>query len=101
LVADGQLRDFQVSVAIAKSSWVAVRILPSVHTNPIFVHVDGKPIRASAKSAQWCIDAVDTCWKSKEPMIRAEEKQAAKEAYEAATAIYRQVLAESGPAESR
>ncbi len=62
LHADGELRSFSVPVDINQSSWIAVRILPSVHTNPIFVHIDEQPIRANAKSAQWCIDAVKTCW---------------------------------------
>ena len=72
-----------------------MRILPSVHTNPVFVHVDDKPIRANARSAQWCIDAVKTCWKSKQKMIREEEREAAKAAYDKAEAIYRQILSES------
>ncbi|MFN8705467.1 MAG: hypothetical protein ACK50J_02215, partial [Planctomyces sp.] len=75
-------------------SWVAVRILPSVHTNPVFVHVGNKPIRASRRSADWCIRAVETCWKSKEAKFRAAEKDAAKTAYDQATEIYRKVLAE-------
>jgi len=49
-------------VDIPHSSWVAVRILPSVHTNPIWVEVAGKPVRASRKSAEWCLKAVDVCW---------------------------------------
>ena len=32
---------------IKQSSWVALRIYPSSHTNPVFVLVGGKPIRAS------------------------------------------------------
>jgi len=28
------------------------------HTNPIFALVGGKPVRASKRSAQWCLDAV-------------------------------------------
>ncbi len=95
LHADGKLRSFSVPVEINQSSWIAVRILPSVHTNPIFVHVDQQPIRANAKSAQWCIDAVKTCWESKQEMIREEERDAAKQAYDEAEAIYRQILAES------
>ena len=51
IVADGTLRDFSAGLELKKSSWVALRILPSAHTNPIFVIVAGKPIRASAKSA--------------------------------------------------
>src|SRR5262249_29648885 len=33
IVADGQLRDVSFDVPIDKSSWMAVRILPSSHTN--------------------------------------------------------------------
>lgn len=95
LQADGERRSFEVPVDIEQSSWVAVRILPSVHTNPIFVHVDGQPIRANAKSAQWCIDAVKQCWESKQKMIRQEERAAAKAAYDEAAAIYQKILAES------
>ncbi|MEO1528595.1 MAG: CehA/McbA family metallohydrolase [Planctomycetota bacterium] len=95
LIADGNVQSFSFEVPIEKSSWVAVRILPSVHTNPIFVHVDGKPIRANKRSAQWCIDAVETCWKSKQPLIRESEKADARAAYDKATRIYQQVLTES------
>ncbi|HEV2392928.1 MAG TPA: CehA/McbA family metallohydrolase [Verrucomicrobiae bacterium] len=62
LVADGTLRDVQFQTRIERSSWVALRILPSSHTNPIFVLVGGRPIRASRRSAQWCLDGVDRCW---------------------------------------
>ncbi len=95
LHADGAIKNFEIPVEINKSSWVAVRVLPSVHTNPIFVHVGDKPIRANAKSAQWCIDAVKTCWNSKQAQIRDDEKEAAKAAYDQAEAIYRKVLDET------
>src|SRR6185503_16896761 len=42
LAADGTLRDLSFDVKIERSSWVAVRILPSSHTNPIFVLVGDK-----------------------------------------------------------
>src|SRR5262249_36847007 len=58
VVADGQMRDLSFDVKVERSSWVAVRILPSSHTNPIFVLVDGKPIRASRRSADWCLKGV-------------------------------------------
>jgi hypothetical protein len=92
LLADGSVKSFEIPVQIDRSSWVAVRILPSVHTNPVFVHVDGKPIRASARSAKWCVDAVQTCWNSKREMIRPAERAAAKKAYDQAEAIYRQIM---------
>ena len=44
LLADGNTRHLEFDLDIAQSSWV-VRILPSSHTNPIFINVDGDPIR--------------------------------------------------------
>ena len=49
-------QDIEFEVDIKHSSWVAMRILPSSHTNPIFVLVGGKPIRASRKSVEWCLN---------------------------------------------
>jgi hypothetical protein len=59
------------------------------------VEVDEKPIRASKKSAQWCLDAVDVCWNAKLPRLRDAERDAAAAAYEVARKAYRQILAES------
>jgi hypothetical protein len=95
IAADGAIRDITFDVPIERSSWVALRILPSSHTNPIFVLVDGKPIRASAKSAEWCLKAVDVCWKAKSPKISAAERPDAERAYEHARRVYRRILAES------
>ena len=95
IVADGATIPMEFDIEIEHSSWVAVRILPSVHTNPIFVEVGGNPIRASRRSAEWCIKAVDTCWNSKQGRIRDSEKAAAAEAYDQARNIYAQILNES------
>lgn len=95
ILADGTTIPMEFDIDIEHSSWVAVRILPSVHTNPIFVEVGGKPIRASRRSAEWCIKAVDTCWNSKQGRIRNSEKAAAAEAYDQARNIYAQILNES------
>ena len=54
VIADGAVHDVVFDVPIAQSSWVAARILPAAHTNPIFVLVNNKPIRASRESARWC-----------------------------------------------
>jgi hypothetical protein len=82
-------------VEIARSSWVALRIYPSSHTNPIFVTVGGQPIRASRASADWCLKAVDACWQAKSPSIRPKEQVEAEAAYEFARAAYRKILEES------
>jgi hypothetical protein len=92
---DGSVQAVSFDYTPKQSCWIATRIFAAAHTNPVFVEVDGKPIRASKKSAQWCLDAVDVCWKQKEKAIRDSEKKAAAEAYEVARAAYRKVLAEA------
>jgi hypothetical protein len=57
--------------------------------------VDGKPIRASRRSAEWCLKGVDQCWSEKERTYKADEKEDAKLAYEHARQTYRKILAES------
>ncbi|HUY89046.1 MAG TPA: CehA/McbA family metallohydrolase [Pirellulales bacterium] len=95
LEADGDLNDLEFEFEPTESCWVALRIFPSSHTNPIFVEVDGKPIRASKKSAQWCLDAVDVCWEHKQRAIRDSERPAAERAFEESRQAYRKILAES------
>ena len=93
--ADGRLQDVAFDVTIERSSWIALRILPSAHTNPIFVVVGDQPIRASRRSAEWCLAGVDRCWSQKERFINPAELQDAQDAYAHARAVYRQRLAES------
>lgn len=95
ITADGTIQGVSFDVPIKKSSWVALRIYPSSHTNPVFVLVDGKPVRASKKSAEWCIKGVDQCWSQKEKAIRPAEKEAARKAYDVARDAYRRILSES------
>jgi hypothetical protein len=95
IVADGSVTDVEFDYQLDRSSWVALRIFPACHTNPVFVEVDKQPIRASQRSAQWCIDAVAQCWKQKAPRIRDSEKVAAEEAYAVARKAYERILKES------
>jgi hypothetical protein len=92
LLADGHIESFSIPLELKQSAWVAVRILPSVHTNPIFVHVNQQPIRANRRSAEWCLKAVDVCWEAKQNNIRESEREAARAAYEHAKSVYSQVL---------
>jgi len=94
IAADGTLHDLEFEVPIERSSWIALRILPSSHTNPIFVLVGDKPIRASRKSADWCLKSVNQCWSQKERLIKADELKDAKDAYEHARQAYRRLLSE-------
>jgi hypothetical protein len=93
--ADGSKKELTFDVEIEKSSWVAVRILPSSHTNPVFVLVGDRPIRASRKSAEWCIKSVEQCWSQKERFIHPNEMDDAIAAYHHARQVYRQRLLES------
>jgi hypothetical protein len=95
IVADGSEQDVTFRVPIQASSWVTLRIFPSSHTNPVFVLVGDKPIRASKRSADWCVKAVDQCWKKKKPAIRKEEQAAAEKAFEEAREAYKKILAET------
>jgi hypothetical protein len=95
LVADGTVRTLTFDVAIDRSSWIAARVLPSSHTNPMFVLVEGKPIRASRRSAEWALNAVNQCWTQKAARIRASELEEARKAYDHARQVYRTRIAES------
>ncbi len=95
MAADGTQRDVAFDVPVDRSSWIALRILGSAHTNPIFVMVGGRPIRASRRSADWCLKAVDQCWSQKSTRLRGGAREAAQLAYEHARVRYRRILAES------
>lgn len=95
ILADGVTREVAFEIEIERSSWVALRILPSSHTNPVFVLVGERPIRASRRSAEWCLKAVDQCWSQKAAKISAAERPAAEKAYEAARQVYRRIIGES------
>ncbi len=94
ILADGRIRDLAFEVPIERSSWVAVRVLGSSHTNPIFILVDGKPICASRESARWCLAAVDQCWTQKAPKISKTELPDAQAAYDHARDVYRKLITE-------
>ncbi|MCA9184450.1 MAG: CehA/McbA family metallohydrolase [Planctomycetales bacterium] len=95
VVADGTVQSIEFDYQPDRSSWVALRIFPSCHTNPVFVEVDGQPIRASRRSAEWCLKAVDTCWEQKKAQTRQSELADAEAAYDVARQAYRKILEES------
>ena len=95
LTADGNLRDLSFDIPIQRSSWVALRILGSAHTNPVFVLVGERPIRASRKSAEWCLKCLDQCWSQKSPRISTADRAVAQRAYDHARQEYRRILSES------
>ena len=93
--ADGAEHDLEFTVPIAKSSWIALRHFPQLHTNPVDVLVDGKPIRASSDSARWCEETIHQLWRVREKNIKPDERPAAQQAFAAAIAEYRKRAAEA------
>jgi hypothetical protein len=94
IVADGKLNDIAFDTKLDRSGWLALRIAPSSHTNPVFALIGGKPIRASHKSAEWCRKAVEQCWSQKERTYAEAEKADARAAYDHARQTYDRLLAE-------
>jgi len=93
--ADGNLSNYTFDIPIDESSWIAARIFPSSHTNPVFVMVNDLPIRASKKSAEWLRKGVDKCWTEKSKTYKENELQEASLAYDHARKVYDQIISES------
>lgn len=91
IAADGSMQKIKFSYPVDHSSWVALRVWGSAHSNPVFVLVDQKPIHEK-HSAEWCKQALDQCWKMKEANIRPEERVAAKAAYDKARVVYDEII---------
>ena len=93
--ADGAVHRIHFEANVQQSSWVAMRIYPSSHTNPVFLTVDGAPVRASRQSAKWCREGVDACWRTESPRIRPGELDEARAAFEHARNIYDRIASQS------
>jgi hypothetical protein len=94
--ADDQVHDIEFAVPVEKSSWVALRHFPSLHTNPVNVIVADKPIRASRRSAEWCIGVIEQLWRVREKEIALSERGEAGRTFRQAIDIYRRIAAEAG-----
>jgi hypothetical protein len=92
--ADGAIHDLQFEIPIDKSSWVAIREFPQLHTNPVNVIVAGRPVRASKSSARWCSETIKLLWRNRERNISAPERDEAKRTFDRAVVRYEQIAAE-------
>jgi hypothetical protein len=89
--ADQKPHEVKFDVTVQKSSWVAVRSFPQMHTNPVFVRVDGKPIRASKESARWCVGVIEQLWKVREKDIAPAERKDAEVTFKKAIELYKAI----------
>ena len=93
--ADGTPHDVEFTVMVDRSSWIALRHFPQLHTNPVRVRVADQPIRASRASAQWAIGCIDQLWRVRGIKLPPAERADAEKAYEQAREVYRRIAAES------
>lgn len=93
--ADGQIHEYHRTVQINRSSWVALRQFPQLHTNTVEVRVRNEPIRASRKSALWCIGVIEQLWRTRSKLIDPAERAEARKTFDAAIALYRSIAAEA------
>lgn len=95
IAINSDLADLKFEVDITQSSWIATRIFPSAHSNPIWVTVDDHPVRASKRSVEWLLKGVDQCWKSKKQFYDEDEMDDAIAAYDHARESYKTILAQT------
>lgn len=93
--ADDRIHDLRFDVPIERSSWVALRHFPQMHTNPVTVRLAGQPIRASRPSALWCVACIEQLWRARGRVIRADERDTAHATFLQAIEVYRKIAAES------
>jgi hypothetical protein len=93
--ADNRPHDLTFETPIDRSSWVALRQFPQLHTNPVTVTVGGKPIRASRASAKWCVGMIEQLWKVRGAGIKAEERDEAEKTFRKALDIYKAIASEA------
>jgi hypothetical protein len=93
--ADDKEHELTFAVPIERSSWVALRQFPQLHTNPVNVMVGGQPIRASRKSALWCLGTIEQLWRVRGPGIAAHERDEAHKTFLRAIEQYRRIAAEA------
>jgi hypothetical protein len=92
--ADDKEHDLSFDLKMERSSWVAVRHFTQMHTNPVNVIVAGKPIRASRKSALWCVGVIEQLWRVRGQGIAAQEREEAKKTFDWAIEQYKKIAAE-------
>lgn len=95
--ADDKEHDLTFTLSIDKSSWIAIRHFPQMHTNPVEVIVGNQPIRASRKSALWAIGTIEQLWRVRGPGIAAAERADAERTFQWAIERYKKIADECPP----
>jgi hypothetical protein len=93
--ADGKIHSLKFNVPVTRSSWVALRQFPQLHTNPVNVGIGNAPIRVSRRSALWCIETIERLREQRRNSIREPERAAAMQAYDEAVEKFQRIAAEA------
>jgi len=93
--ADNEPHEVRFTVPINRSSWVALRQFPQLHTNPVNVIIGGRPIRVSQSSARWCIATIEQLWRARSRIISEAERDEAHKTFQQAIELYRRIAAEA------
>ena len=92
IAANGEMQEISIDTQLEESGWLAVRVFPHAHTNPVHVRVGGKPMHPVKDSVRWCLAGVERCWMTKQPTYAAEEQEDARAAYDHARRAYKALL---------
>ena len=92
---DGSKTTVKFKHRISESCWVAMRVFPNAHTNPIYITVKNQPILGPTDSIRWWLAGVEQCWKSKQSVYAVDEQADAEAAYEHARKIYSDLILEA------
>jgi hypothetical protein len=95
--ADDKEHVLTFSVDIEKSSWIALRHFPQMHTNPVEVIVNDQPIRVSRRSALWCVGTIEQLWQVRRMAISGDERPEAERVFQWAIDRYRKIASECPP----
>jgi hypothetical protein len=95
--ADDKEHELTFNLTIDKSSWIALRHFPQMHTNPVEVILRDQPIRASRMSALWCIGTIEQLWRVRGKGIAEDERAEAERVFQWAIQRYRKIAEEAPP----
>src|SRR5262249_45056923 len=93
--ADDGLHELSVELPIDRSSWVALRQVPQLHTNPSGGLVAARPIRAAGRGALWCAGVIEQLWRARRQSIAPAERAEAGATFDRAIEQYRRLASEA------
>ena len=96
--ADGTISLIEFQTRIDRNSWMALRILGSSHTNPVFVMVGAQAFSPSRASAEWCLSCIEQSWMLRIPKISQRELAEAQKACDHARKTFEAIASGAQPA---